>query len=195
MTQLPALVPAKATGRYRAVAHVRCATGTAPFITECHRHGKRIKTILLSFSESVASGDAIILPTDTPSGFEVSSTSEKNDYTKRINIDSGADAATVQSYIQGIGFTLAGTSQSVKVTITTESVQYDTFYDIDSQHYYQFVPYSTAEGTTWVDAYNLAKSMTYMGRTGYLATITSLDEDKLVNSLSGNKVGCSASTH
>jgi uncharacterized repeat protein (TIGR02543 family) len=156
--------------------------------------GNSIQTILISFSSGVASGDAINLPA-APGGFTVSSTSASNSYTKRINIDTattGTDnASAVQSYLRDIGFALDSThtSQSVKVTLTTENVQCDTFYDIDTQHYYQFIPYSSAAGTTWVDAYNSVKSMTYMGRTGYLATITSYGEDTLVNSLSGGMVG------
>ena len=150
--------------------------------------GSGIKTILLSFSENVTSGDKIILP-DSPSGFVVSGTSASNDYTKRVNIDTGASASDVQSYLQKIGFQLAGTSQSVKVTITTQSIQYDTFYEIDTQHYYQYVPFSTTTNATWVDAYNSAKNLEYMGRSGYLATVTSYDEDVFLNKLSNGSVG------
>ena len=90
--------------------------------------GNSIKTILISFSSNVASSDAINLPVE-PSGFTVSSTSVSNNYTKRINIDTAAtgtdNASAVQSYLRGIGFALdsSHTSQSVKVTVTTENVQ------------------------------------------------------------------------
>ena len=153
--------------------------------------GSGIKTILLSFSESVASGDKINLPTNTPPGFVVSTTSESNDYTKRINIDTGASASDVQSYLREISFTLASThtSQSVKVTITKESIQYDTFYDVDTQHYYQYVPFTTTTNATWMDAYHAAENMEYMDRSGYLATVTSYDEDVFLNSLSNGSVG------
>lgn len=154
--------------------------------------GSGIQTILLSFSDAVSSGDSITLPA-APAGFTVSTTSQGNNYTKRINVDttkvSGGtdDAPAVQSYLQNIGFALGSlhTAQSVKVTVTTVDVEYDTFYDIDTQHYYQYISGPTA----WTDAYNAAKGMSYMGRTGYLATVTSLDEDTLVNSLSGGEVG------
>ena len=193
LSLIPALeLPAKATDDTSLSLTLGDATVTdgTYYYKSATVTGSGIKTILLSFSGSVADGDKIILPETLPSGFMVSPTSESNDYTKRINIDSGADASTVQSYIQGIGFTLAGSSQSVKVTITTEDVQYDTFYDVDTQHYYQYVPYAlSSKNTAWTDAYTAAESMTYMGRTGYLATVTSLGEDTFINSLSGNKVG------
>ena len=171
------------------------ATGTGPYYySTATVTGSNIKTILLSFSESVKDGDLITLPKETPAGFRVSSTSASNNYTKRINIDTSIagtdDAAAVQAYIQGIGFTLDSShaSQSVKVTVTTVDVHYDTFYDVDTQHYYQYVPYSGSYGT-WKAAYTAAESMTYMGRTGYLATITSYDEDVFINSLSNGSVG------
>ena len=170
------------------------ATGSTYYYNNATVTGSGIKTILLSFSESVKDGDTITLPTgtDVPDGFVVSDTSESNNYTKRINIAAGADAADVQNYIQKIGFTLGGTSQSVKVTITTVDVQYDTFYDVDTQHYYQYIPFtssSTSTDAAWTSAYTSAEQMTYMGRTGYLATVTSYDEDVFINSLSNESVG------
>ena len=173
---------------------VATATGSTYYYNNATVTGSGIKTILLSFSESVKDGDTITLPTgtDVPDGFVVSDTSESNNYTKRINIAAGADAADVQNYIQKIGFTLGGTSQSVKVTITTVDVQYDTFYDVDTQHYYQYIPFtssSTSTDAAWTSAYTSAEQMTYMGRTGYLATVTSYDEDVFINSLSNESVG------
>lgn len=147
--------------------------------------GDNIRTILISFSGSVASGDKIFLP-GTPSGFTVSATSSGNDYVKRINLDAGVTGDEVQAYLRGVGFTIAGAAQSVEVSITTENVEYDTFYNIDREHYYQYIPDTSS---SWITAYDSARSMTYMGRTGYLATIVSLGEDTFVNSLSGGQVG------
>lgn len=148
--------------------------------------GDGIKTILINFSDSVTEGDEIVLPASTPSGFTVSASSAGNDYTKRINIDSGVSASAVQSYMRGVGFKIASENQTVSVTVTSESITVDTFYNIDTQHYYQFIPSTT---TNWIDAYNAAKNMTFMGRTGYLATVMSKEEDIYLNSLSGGKTG------
>lgn len=161
--------------------------------------GSGIKTILISFSSSVTNGDAIILPTSDGSNytiddFTVSTTSANNDYTKRINIVDGATAEAVQEYLQNIDFSITDSFQTIKVIITSDTVERDTFYNIDTQHYYQYIPYTSSElsgsnNPTWMDAYDLAKDMTFMGRSGYLATITSLDEDEYVYSLSGDSVG------
>ncbi len=159
--------------------------------------GDSIKTIFLSFSSSVASGDIITLPTTSGSNYDindfvVSTTSAGNNYTKRINIAAGASPEAVQEYLQDISFSLAGSSQTIKVILSSDDIAQDTFYDVDTQHYYQYIPYTTADlsaSPTWIDAYNSAKGMTFMGKTGYLATITSLDEDEYVYSLSGDSVG------
>nr|HXK77933.1 hypothetical protein [Oscillospiraceae bacterium] len=147
--------------------------------------GSGIKTLLISFSKSTADGDEIVLPT-APAGFTVSSTS--NDYTKRINLDDGILTSTVQEYLRGIGFAIASATQTVSITITTESITADTFYYAATEHYYQFIP-AGESGVTWTDAYTAAEGMSYMGRTGYLATVMSLGEDTFLNSLSDGSTG------
>ena len=147
--------------------------------------GDNIRTILISFSDNVTDGDSIVLPS-TPEGFTVSSSSASNDYTKRVNLADTITASDVQEYIRDIEFTIASATQSVKITVTTESIIHDTYYNIDTEHYYQYIPDTSS---SWIQAYNTAKNMSYMGRTGYLATIMSQNEDEYVNSLSGGKTG------
>ncbi|HRW56856.1 MAG TPA: hypothetical protein P5185_03690, partial [Oscillospiraceae bacterium] len=147
--------------------------------------GSNIKTILIAFSDNVISGDQIVLPT-APAGFTVSSTS--NDYTKRINLADGTLTSAVQDYLRAVGFAVASDSQTVNITVTTENITTDTFYNSDTEHYYQFLP-AGEWGIDWVTAYTTAKGMTYMGRTGYLATVTTLSEDTFLNSLSGGSTG------
>ncbi len=170
-------------------------SGSTYYFTGASVTGSGIKTILVSFTDTVTSGDKIaVLPASTGSysDFKVSDTSAGNDYTKRINISTagGASFSLVQSYLQGIGFTIAGARQTVSVVVTTESVSYDTFFNIDTQHYYQYIPFAVAgDKQTWIDAYKAAMGMSFMGRSGYLATIATDKEDKFVNSLSGDKIG------
>ncbi len=148
--------------------------------------GDNIRTILISFSDNVTSGDKINLPESTPGGFTVSSSSLGNNYTKRINLDAGIPSSSVQEYIRGIGFSISSKTQSAVVTVTTDSIGYDTFFNIDTKHYYQYIPDTSS---SWIEAYEAAKNMTYMGRTGYLATIMNQNEDEYVNSLSNGKTG------
>lgn len=144
-----------------------------------------IRTILVSFADSVTAGDRIILPA-TPSGFLVSASSADNDYTKRVNLDEGVSIDAVQTYIRSIHFAIASKTQTVQITLTTESITHDTFYNIDTEHYYQYIPDTSSD---WITAYNSAQGMTYMGRTGYLATVMNKNEDIYLNSLSGGKTG------
>ncbi|RSU06403.1 hypothetical protein CBF30_09110, partial [Vagococcus entomophilus] len=52
-------------------------------------------------------------------------------------------------------------------------------------HYYEYVP----EAKTWLEAYNAAKQRTYKGLHGYLATITSQDEQDFIYGSIANKGG------
>ena len=145
--------------------------------------GDLIRTIMISFSEITTSGDAIILPA-VSAGFEVSPSS--SNYVKRINVGPGVTTADIQDLLRHVGFRVAGDTQTVSITVTTDNITTDTFYNKDTGHYYQFIPSST---TSWGDAYASAKSSRYMGRTGYLATVTSKAEDVFLNTLSGGKTG------
>jgi hypothetical protein len=145
--------------------------------------GTGLRTILISFTSDVTAGDRIVLPA-TPAGFTVSDSSAANDYAKRINLD-GVDASAVQAYLRGVAFEIASGRQTVDVTVTTDNIQYDTYYYADTAHYYQYVPL-TNDTETWITSYNAAKLKTYMGRTGYLATVTSVQEDTFIKDLSGN---------
>ena len=186
-----AIVRYYAVSLSRAASPVDITLGSAVITGDKHYYpnavvsGDNIRTILISFSDNVTDGDSIVLPS-TPEGFTVSSSSASNDYTKRVNLADTITASDVQEYIRDIEFTIASATQSVKITVTTESIIHDTYYNIDTEHYYQYIPDTSS---SWIQAYNTAKNMSYMGRTGYLATIMSQDEDEYVNSLSGGKTG------
>lgn len=61
--------------------------------------------------------------------------------------------------------------------ILSKNVQENkSYYLAKNNHYYQYV----SGYKTWIEAYNEAKNMTYMGQTGYLATITSLSEEEII---------------
>lgn len=149
--------------------------------------GTSIRTILISFSKEISPGDEIFLPT-SPVGFSVSASSISNKYTKRINVDAGTSSSLIQSYLRDIGFSIGASEQEIQITLSTENILQDTFYNATSEHYYQFIP-AGSSGISWTDAYMAAKQQTYMGRSGYLATVTSINEDIFLNSLSGGKTG------
>jgi hypothetical protein len=158
------------------------------FYPEASIAGEQIRTLLINFSNSVAANDEIILPT-TPAGFTVSDKSLTNKYAKRIDIAAGTPSTAIAQYIRSIGFIIGSEQQSVDVTVTTEEILYDTYYNQETQHYYQYIPYGAEADKSWVLAYQSASAMSFLGRTGYLATIMDLKEDTFVNALSGGQTG------
>lgn len=61
------------------------------------------------------------------------------------------------------------------------------FYNATNQHYYEFVSFAANDNKSWNDAKTAAESRTYLGLSGYLATVTSSQENALITSkLGGN---------
>ncbi len=145
--------------------------------------GEGIRTILISFSDNVTTGDRIDLP-PTPGGYTIISTNSY--YYKRIVVDATISTSALQDYLRGVAFTVVSPSQTVSIIVTTENMNVETYYNSDTQHYYQYVPDTSSY---WTTAYNSAKGMSFMGRAGYLATITSKAEDTFLNEISGGKTG------
>lgn len=141
--------------------------------------------LLISFTGDLAAGDAILLPADgEANGFTPAATSTA--YAKRITFTSPKTAGAVQAYIRAVTFQTAGT-QRVQITLSTLDIPYDTYYYEYNDHYYQYVPHTTLY-YRWDYAYADAGSMSLLGRTGYLANITSLGEDVFIKEIS-NQVG------
>ncbi|MCH3960696.1 MAG: hypothetical protein LKF53_05255 [Solobacterium sp.] len=117
-------------------------------------------------SQYSAFSDLLILksPNNTADAIETILKSIK--FTYNANINSDADNPGI-----GIYFTLS----TNEVKLPSGSSYY--FYQVPGEnHYYMYVD---AE-TTWHEAYNAAKSLTFGGLKGYLATITSYDENKIM---------------
>ena len=94
--------------------------------------------------------------------------------------------AQIQSFIRGLKFYRNGIAKDKiqKVTVLGNQVNLEdnmTAMAIDGVvHYYKYVTYASTDTDTWYDAYNKAKSSTFDGMKGYLATITNDDEQKYV---------------
>lgn len=64
------------------------------------------------------------------------------------------------------------------ITVTIDEKQISTWIDENGRiHYYEFI---ASSGITWGTAYNAAQARTYNGLKGYLATITSQEEQDLI---------------
>lgn len=101
--------------------------------------------------------------------------------------ESGITLADAQSFLRGLKFRYGGlkTSSTTNVSVTVDGNKTNLPKGANitefNGHYYMYVP---SDFISWTDAYNKAKSYTYMGYKGYLATITSEEEDKVLTNIS-----------
>lgn len=99
----------------------------------------------------------------------------------------GITQAEAQSFLRGLKFRYGGLKTSsttnVSVTVDGNKTNLPTGANITefNGHYYMYVP---SDFISWTNAYNKAKSYTFMGLNGYLATITSQEEDKILTNIS-----------
>lgn len=142
---------------------------------------------LYSVSVSIKNGTvAVTASSDYTVYYDLNST------TATINFDTAMSVSYVQSLLRNnISFGTPSIDYPV-VTMTLDGNTTDLptddgvlFYAADDSvnlngHYYMYVP---SAGIDWNSAYNAAKSYTYMGMQGYLVTITSAEEDAILDQL------------
>lgn len=133
--------------------------------------------------------------------------------------ETGWDVSTVQKLLESLTFTYTD-DLYVNVTVDSNEVKgeynqtgvYITSNNIREAngHYYMYVPYDASEEkikidetkaghaevndnyskSSWTQAYGQSKAYTFMGMKGYLATITSEDEAKLLYSINDKAGWC-----
>lgn len=112
-----------------------------------------------------------------------------SDYSKIISMSPAKTASEIAEYIKQVTINGGSKGQEISVTLNSEEIKYRTFYWGGNGHFYQYVPFdSLINDYKWMTAYNTAKSMEYNGRKGYLATVTSKEEDLYIFEAS-SKVG------
>lgn len=136
-----------------------------------------VRSISISFSEN-PDGCSITLPS-------TSWTVSGNEYSRYIIPAEGATSAQIEAFLQGVTFNVpSGTLKGVNIILSIDDASRQIFYFAGNGHYYEYVPY---DGTkTWTIAYNEAKGKEYCGRPGYLATLTTADEDAFVTRIVQN---------
>ena len=138
---------------------------------------KLYKGIVISFTTD--NGGTITLPNITGYTHEtLLSTANKSEV---VNLTNGQTAKEIaENYLSKVKFDGGNLGQRVSIMLFEENVEYRTFYWEENKHYYQYVPYGSTDDRTWTKAYDLAKEKTFMGRSGYLATVTSKEEDLFI---------------
>ena len=93
------------------------------------------------------------------------------------------------TFLQGVQFKFAeGMSVTVKVDANEmrlpSSANISAYEPVkgEGQHYYMYV--GTSWNKSWTSAYNDAKGFVFMGMKGYLVTVTSKEEDKVLDNIS-----------
>ncbi len=136
--------------------------------------------VAIYIANTVSANDKVTLP----AGYTKSAKSD--DYKIYVNLSEPATAGEIaKDLISKVAFNFEA-ENSVRFELLPNEPDEAYFYNEDTQHYYTFV---NDETSTWVECYEAAKNMQYNGRQGYLATVTSKEEDIFVYNASGNKVG------
>nr|MCR5586956.1 hypothetical protein [Lachnospiraceae bacterium] len=123
---------------------------------------------------------------------------DSNDYTSITITGKDITVAAVEDYIKNITFTQESKEKSQTVSAAVSDVEIEDMAVIvnpDGQlHFYEFVPYlegnnNPKDGNTWQTAYALAKQRSFNGLKGYLATITSDEEQQFIVNTLGTQEG------
>lgn len=139
--------------------------------------GKKLSNVIIQFASEINSADKLTIE-------KINNTTITSSNTL-ISIDAAnIDAATLQQEIRDklrASLASVGTRKiSIKAGVSNEKIEKAVPYYSGTNHYYEFV---SSAGIHWGDAKKEAERMYYIGKQGYLATITSEGEQKFVASL------------
>ena len=143
-----------------------------------------VRSIVVLYKEKTLDNEMIILPASV-SGVDLSRFTVKSQTAgfKAINVKAGTSADDVESYIRAIKFKITSDNKKAQIYVSKKTVEYDTYYNYSNNHFYQYIP----ETKNWVDARKKALTLELVGRKGYLATITSSEEDQFISETSKGK--------
>ena len=133
--------------------------------------GSGIRSLFVYFPDKAETGDAILLPTSDKFDAKTST----DDY-KIIAIAEGTTTAEVVDYIHEIQFKIGGSDKEIAIVASKSVVDRTTFYNYENRHFYQYI--DTA--SNWIPAYENAQNTTFLGRQGYLVTLTTAAEEEYV---------------
>lgn len=141
----------------------------------------RMKSIEIQIPKNseIKDFNALQLPTGWFS-FENSETDSY--YSFSFAMETNNSLATIQSFLESLRFTLKNNvNDPGRINIIFHEKIYTSWIDPNgANHYYVFMPEMSLPGKNWFQAYNSAKQLRYKQLTGYLATITSLEEHDFV---------------
>lgn len=139
---------------------------TFPELTVTGTSVDSIKFGQISFSGADTTNAKITLP--TMAGFTASADNTNTLVT--FTMESGAN---LQEYLRQVQYECE-TSQSISILLSESEIPNDVHYFPGTGHFYKYVPKA---GISWTDAYKEALNSELGGWKGYLAVITSKEED------------------
>lgn len=127
----------------------------------------------VNIDSGFTNGDVLDCPTAIANGLAAS----YNATTGVLTISGAGTVAEYESTLRSLTFNSSSNSGTRTIVISVSTSVSQAIYHTPTQHYYEFV---SAEGITWAAAKTAAESRSYNGMTGYLATITSAEENAFV---------------
>ncbi len=140
---------------------------TFPELTVTESLPNSIKTIQISCSGEDTTNFQIIPP--TMDGF----TASEDNTSTLVTCTKTESGASVQEFLRNVHYRCE-TSQSITILLSESEIPSDTHYFPGTGHFYKYVPKT---GLSWTDAYKEAMNSEFGGWQGYLAVITSKEED------------------
>jgi hypothetical protein len=127
----------------------------------------------VSITSNYVSGDLLSYTSALPSGV----TSSYNASLGVLTFTGSASASDYQALLRSVTFTATANGASNRVI---EFYLGSTYLNTTNNHFYQYIP---STDISWTSAKAGAASKNYFGLTGYLATITSANENQLIQGL------------
>lgn len=153
--------------------------------------GTALSSVAISISNYVP-GDVLHF-TDTSD-----ITGSYNNGTLVLSSSSAKSASLFQAAVRLV--TLSSTqspgTRTINYSVVLDTTETDTIkYNVENQHFYQLIDLgpTSANWLTWTEAKADAATRSYNGKTGYLATLTSLSEDNKIKQIASAFVGSSTS--
>jgi hypothetical protein len=179
---LPATTPSSTSVSITGTSGVNAMTSNVATVVDAginvsSGNSGNISGFTVSISENYTAGDVLGYTGSLPTGI---STSGFNTTSRSIVFVGNASAATWQSFLRTVTLrSTSGTCNPVqrKVTFSVST----NFYNYFNGHYYEYV----SSGRIWSSAKANAESKTFFGRQGYLATISSAEENAYISKLIG----------
>ncbi len=140
---------------------------TFPELTVTEKLPNSIKTIQISYSGEDTTNAEITLP--AMAGF----TASEDNTSVFVTCTTTEPAASVQEFLRNVQYK-CNYSQSISILLSESEIPSDIHYFPGTGHFYKYVPKA---GLSWINAYKEALNSEIGGWQGYLAVITSEEED------------------